>query len=266
MQLAAALSGPGSEQSPVKDEVPEEKSDVPADEAVKTMPEMKPESVSPVQGTTVATLRYRWSKTVPTSSSEIAFIRSDSENEPIPLTWTESSVCFYSKEMSVPCGNFSGKLVIDGCGFPVEDLIVKHYTFEVDLFIREDIIEDDVGVNETLLEEEKEEPLEFDILLNKIDTYDDINTNFATYSKMDAGTDGIHASNKYEELIRQQITDKMIDDVEQTEKNGRRTPIGDLSTEPFFDGGQTPKVSESVHGSLGQALQMEGLQSPHDGI
>lgn len=79
---------------------------------------------------------------------------------------------------------------------------------------------------------------------------------------MDTDADGIHASTKYEDLIRQQMTGKMMDEVERTEKNGRRTPIGDLSIEPFFDGGQMPKTSESLHGSLGQALQMEGLHSP----
>ena len=59
------------------------------------------------------------------------------EIEPIKLEWSESSKCFYSDEFKVPTGKYVGNLVIDGVFYPVEDIVVKHYTFEVDLYLKD---------------------------------------------------------------------------------------------------------------------------------
>ena len=59
------------------------------------------------------------------------------EIEPIKLEWTESSKCFYSDELKLPTGKYVGNLVIDGVFYPVEDIVVKHYTFEVDLYLKD---------------------------------------------------------------------------------------------------------------------------------
>ena len=59
------------------------------------------------------------------------------EIEPIKLEWTESSKCFYSDEFKLPTGKYVGNLVIDGVFYPVEDIVVKHYTFEVDLYLKD---------------------------------------------------------------------------------------------------------------------------------
>ena len=59
------------------------------------------------------------------------------EIEPIKLVWTENSKCFYSEEFKIPTGKYVGNLVIDGVFYPVEDITVKHYTFEVDLYLKD---------------------------------------------------------------------------------------------------------------------------------
>ena len=59
------------------------------------------------------------------------------EVEPIKLSWTENSKCFYSEEFKIPTGKYVGNLVIDGVFYPVEDIVVKHYTFEVDLYLKD---------------------------------------------------------------------------------------------------------------------------------
>ena len=59
------------------------------------------------------------------------------EIEPIKLSWTENSKCFYSEEFKIPTGKYVGNLVIDGVFYPVEDIVVKHYTFEVDLYLKD---------------------------------------------------------------------------------------------------------------------------------
>lgn len=57
--------------------------------------------------------------------------------EPIKLEWTEGSGCFFSDELKVPVGSFSGHLVVDGTFYPVEEIDIKHYTFEVDLYLKD---------------------------------------------------------------------------------------------------------------------------------
>ena len=59
------------------------------------------------------------------------------EIEPVKLVWTENSKCFYSEEFKIPTGKYVGNLVVDGVFYPVEDITVKHYTFEVDLYLKD---------------------------------------------------------------------------------------------------------------------------------
>ena len=49
----------------------------------------------------------------------------------------ESTECYYSEEMEVPCGVYKGNIVVDGRTYPVDEVSIKHYTFEVDLYIKE---------------------------------------------------------------------------------------------------------------------------------
>lgn len=65
------------------------------------------------------------------------YLLSLQEIEPIKLVWAESSKCFYSDEFKIPTGKYVGNLVIDGVFYPVEDITVKHYTFEVDLYLKD---------------------------------------------------------------------------------------------------------------------------------
>lgn len=39
--------------------------------------------------------------------------------------------------MKIPVGAFAGHLVADGTFYPVEEIDVKHYTFEVDLYLKD---------------------------------------------------------------------------------------------------------------------------------
>jgi len=57
--------------------------------------------------------------------------------EPVKLSWDGSSKCFYSAEVKIPVGTYIGNLVVDGTFYPVEDVSVKHYTFEVDLYLKD---------------------------------------------------------------------------------------------------------------------------------
>lgn len=59
------------------------------------------------------------------------------EIEPVKLVWTDNSKCFYSEEFKIPTGKYVGNLVVDGVFYPVEDITVKHYTFEVDLYLKD---------------------------------------------------------------------------------------------------------------------------------
>jgi hypothetical protein len=39
--------------------------------------------------------------------------------------------------MEIPTGVYKGTLVVDQKPYPVEEVTVKHYTFEADLYIKE---------------------------------------------------------------------------------------------------------------------------------
>ncbi|KAL4232735.1 hypothetical protein ACF0H5_007423 [Mactra antiquata] len=85
-----------------------------------------------------ASCKYRWEKSIITESRSVVFVTlNKKEIEPIKLNWNESCRCFYSDEVKVPVGVYVGNLVVDGQFYPVEDIAVKHYTFEVDLYLKD---------------------------------------------------------------------------------------------------------------------------------
>ena len=53
------------------------------------------------------------------------------------LTWSDASECYFSQEYDIPTGIYRGNLVVDGQTYPVEDITIKHYTFEADLYVKE---------------------------------------------------------------------------------------------------------------------------------
>ena len=59
------------------------------------------------------------------------------QEEAIRLTYDEPSESFFSSELEVATGVYRGNLVIDGNTYPIEDVIIKHYTFEADIYIKD---------------------------------------------------------------------------------------------------------------------------------
>ncbi|XP_033740068.1 LOW QUALITY PROTEIN: uncharacterized protein LOC117327264 [Pecten maximus] len=209
-----------------------------------------------------ATCRYRWAKNLETSSLTIMFFSSLKMEEPVKLTWTEGSECFYSEEYEIPCGVYKGNLVVDGRTYPVEDITVKHYTFEVDLYVKDDVIDDEGEPDRPVSSPFKSDDV--------VDAYRDVNTDNSQYRGSDSRSDPvIHISNKYQELIRQQLTmTQSIDNLEMEAKmaaksdgqgegdftsTGRQSPLGDNATESFQDGGSNiynNDQMDAIKGSL----------------
>ncbi|XP_046553902.1 uncharacterized protein LOC124263354 isoform X3 [Haliotis rubra] len=232
------------------------------------------EELPAMESRPAAVCRYRWSKTVPTTSAEVIFFSSNKPNEPVVLSWNDAQAVFYSVEMQVPSGDFHGNLVVEGATYPVEDHDVRPYTFEVDLYIKDDIIEDVVKANETQLVEAK---FQEHLQAKHIDTYRDINTDLAGLPKMDGGAEnGIHVTSKYEDLVRQQMLHKesldtsLEHEVNMTLKselsnslNGsvRHTPIGDVATEHYVDNEDTVLSNHSNHGSVHGSSQGSARQT-----
>ncbi|XP_067674007.1 uncharacterized protein [Haliotis asinina] len=233
------------------------------------------EELPAMENRPAAVCRYRWAKTVPTTSAEVIFFSSNKPNEPVVLSWNDAQAVFYSVEMQVPSGDFHGNLVVEGTTYPVEDHNVRPYTFEIDLYIKDDIIEDVVKANETQLVEEK---FQEHLQAKHIDTYRDINTDLAGLPKMDSGAEnGIHVTSKYEDLVRQQMLHKetldtsLEHEVNMTLKselsnslNGsvRHTPIGDVATEQYVDNEDTVLSNHSNHGSVHGSSHGSARQTP----
>ena len=51
------------------------------------------------------------------------------------LAWCQEKQSYESDELVVPCGVYSCKLAADGTTYCLEQVDVKFYTFEVDLYI-----------------------------------------------------------------------------------------------------------------------------------
>ncbi|XP_071136007.1 putative leucine-rich repeat-containing protein DDB_G0290503 isoform X2 [Mytilus edulis] len=166
-----------------------------------------------------ANLRFRWAKTIPVSSNEIIFFSSHKMEEPLKLTWSEGADCYYSKDLEVPTGMYKGTLVIDEKSYPIDEVTVKHYTFEADLYVKDDIIEDNFSA-------EREKTVE------DVDTYSDTN-------KSSNDQTGLHYTGKIEDIIRQQmhsVSPEQEFTVKSDHGSGRHTPIGDVGFETYQDG------------------------------
>ncbi|VDI30368.1 Hypothetical predicted protein [Mytilus galloprovincialis] len=166
-----------------------------------------------------ANLRFRWAKTIPVSSNEIIFFSSHKMEEPLKLTWSEGADCYYSKDLEVPTGMYKGTLVIDEKSYPIDEVTVKHYTFEADLYVKDDIIEDNFSA-----EREK--------------TVEDVNT-YSNPNKSSNDQTGLHYTGKIEDIIRQQmhsVSPEQEFTVKSDHGSGRHTPIGDVGFETYQDG------------------------------
>ena len=69
--------------------------------------------------------------------TNINFLYNFFQEQPLKLTWSEAADCYYSQDMEIPTGVYKGTLVVDQKPYPVEEVTVKHYTFEADLYIKE---------------------------------------------------------------------------------------------------------------------------------
>ncbi|GFN84669.1 Cap-gly domain-containing linker protein 3 [Plakobranchus ocellatus] len=128
-----------STQEVTKDQSPPRVSqDRPGDKAetVSTAP-----TVDSTMSSSTALCKYRWAKAISTDSVDVGFYPSYAPTEPILLSWDPAFKAYLSPEMRIECGSYHGVLTVDGKPLPVEDFLVKSYTFEVDLFIKEDILE-----------------------------------------------------------------------------------------------------------------------------
>ena len=59
------------------------------------------------------------------------------QKEPVFLHWSPQVEAYFSEELHVPCGDFTGHVIVEGKTYPVEAFSVRSYTFEVDLFLKE---------------------------------------------------------------------------------------------------------------------------------
>ncbi|XP_060589378.1 microtubule-associated protein futsch-like isoform X3 [Ruditapes philippinarum] len=212
-----------------------------------------------------ASCRYRWEKSILTQSPSVVFVTlNNKEVEPIKLEWSESSRCFYSEEIKIPVGVYIGNLVVDGTFYPVEDIVMKHYTFEVDLYLKDDILEDEgqssgVVKAEEFIKQKQQGSSQEPEKLNRDFTYTPNRASGYTYSSarsnMDAETTdqaipegSINATSKYQELLRSQMTqnkgalnDNDLDSgvpskTDFTDLGGRRTPVGEDGDKQYQDG------------------------------
>ncbi|XP_048768039.2 microtubule-associated protein futsch-like isoform X5 [Ostrea edulis] len=197
-----------------------------------------------------ATCRYRWAKTLRTNSQDVVFFPSYKMEEPIKLTWNESSECFFSPELEVTTGIYRGNLVIDGNTYPIEDVTIKHYTFEADIYVREAILKEvhqkylsEDEVSKSLIPEEDEVR---DICQEQTgDTYQEINSEQETMERSQESP--LNLSSKFENLVKKQISQESKDDESNARSSaGRRTPIGDVASEPFHDGRENGFVDDVV--------------------
>ncbi|KAK3097330.1 hypothetical protein FSP39_008732 [Pinctada imbricata] len=217
-----------------------------------------------------ANFRYRWAKTVRTESNYVVFFSTYKMEEPIKLTWSEACECYYSQEYDIPTGVYRGNLVIDGQTYPVEDLTIKHYTFEADLYVKEDLAEDEAIPKQTT---DATISVDVDTQGSSVDPPERFGANLRDSVDIGDVDGGIHKSSKYEELVKKQLSqsNSLESDMNRSnldkpeyEISGRRSPIGDVATEPFQDGGDSMMYRESLgdrplsRGSLGERPMSKG--------
>ncbi|KAK0047471.1 centrosome-associated protein 350-like isoform X1 [Biomphalaria pfeifferi] len=164
-----------------------------------------------------ALCKYRWSKTINTKSSEVGFYSSLATGEAVSLKWDENSQAYYSDNVRITCGDHQGSLVVDGNIYPVEEFSVKSYTFEVDLYMKDDVLNENViNVDRKL------------ITGNSPSLISNQETNSNT---------------KYEDLVWQHLggRDKMNSTVDGMEPQPylssmkRDSPIGDVDSGKFYE-------------------------------
>ncbi|XP_052244904.1 uncharacterized protein LOC127854035 isoform X3 [Dreissena polymorpha] len=220
--------------------------------------------VSPTLG--FASCRYRWEKTIYTQEDKVCFVTLNNRNiEPIRLNWSDSAKCYMSDEVNVPVGAYVGNLIIDGTFYPVEDVTIKHYTFEVDLYLKDDILEDEtknsgVAKAEQFLRGQQRPSSPQHSTYPQTRATNSHPTYPQARARMDMAAgepdveleNSLHLSNKYEDLVRSQInlTDgTMSGNESDTESKGRRsdfpdvdgrgTPVGADSAKLYQDGDDT---------------------------
>ncbi|KAL8603408.1 hypothetical protein ACOMHN_004259 [Nucella lapillus] len=223
-----------------------------------------------------ASCKYRWGKVVPTSSKRIIFFCSAHPKEPVFLHWSSQHEAYYSEEATVVCGDYAGHVIVEGKTFPVEPFTVRSYTFEVDLFLREDVIEDEVATNNSVTEELKfQQQQQQKQQQGPVDTYRDINSLAFTISpvKMEENgsavdDSGIRHTNKYEDLLRLQLQHKdsldaslenelasqKTDQLAGGSGSKRLTPVGDIDKEPFQDGYTSLPINVGDSGAFDSSL------------
>lgn len=89
-----------------------------------------------------AMCKFHWQNTLSIDIQHVV-LHSSYSKEPIELTreLTQELTQFYSKELQVPCGYHSGFLLVDNKKHDLEDIQVKNYMFEIDLYIKDDVID-----------------------------------------------------------------------------------------------------------------------------
>eukprot|EP00105_Crassostrea_gigas_P023634 XP_011443547.1 PREDICTED: uncharacterized protein LOC105339627 isoform X3 [Crassostrea gigas] len=227
------------------------------DQSQDNMPGREDEVLSP--SLQKATCRYRWGKTIRTNSRDVVFFPSYKMEEPIKLIWDEPSESFFSPELEVATGVYRGNLVIDGDTYPIEDVVIKHYTFEADIYIkdailkevhRKYILEDELPVDQNLNQFEDEVR---DTEENRTEEDTNQERHAENQEEMDLSPESsLNLSSKFEELVKKQISNESKE-LDTHNPGGRRTPIGDVASEPFQDGGGNrfvDDVVESPHSSM----------------
>ncbi|XP_070189188.1 serine-rich adhesin for platelets-like isoform X2 [Littorina saxatilis] len=200
-----------------------------------------------------ASCKYRWGRVVETNAQRVIFFNSAFPKDPVFLHWSPDMEAYFSGEMQVVCGDYSGHVLVEGKTYPVEGFSVRSYTFEVDLFLKDDVIEDEVANSNSQAQELKYQQQQQQ---GPVDTYRDITSSALTpSSKMaenaEVDDSGIHHNTKYEDLLRQQLQHKdslnvsLENEVALSQKSDpsasgsgskRLTPVGDIDKEPFQDG------------------------------
>ncbi|XP_059166234.1 uncharacterized protein LOC131948637 isoform X2 [Physella acuta] len=135
--------------------------------------------------TPTALCKYRWSQPRSSPGRDVRFYPSYAMSEPIVLTLDENANAFFSENIRLNCGDYHGNITVDGKSFPVEEFSVRSYTFEIDLFMKED-------VEDELISKQPSSP----------------------QSQSLAKTPEPHDSKRpstFEELVRHQLTDKFND-------------------------------------------------------
>ncbi|XP_041350917.1 uncharacterized protein LOC121369903 [Gigantopelta aegis] len=234
--------------------------DSPVDQSeLRSSPIMETESRPP------ASCKFRYAKTIPTDTSSVIFYTSYNPKEPIVLTWSDAAAAYLSQEMTVDCGDFHGNVLISGKTHPVEEFSVRSYTFEIDLYLSDDVIEDEVGANETQAQEEE---FQRSLQPQGVDTFRDINSDLAALGKMDStSSNSIHLSSKYEDLVRQQLSHKEslstsleneLDSIHHSASSSKRqTPIGDIVQEHE----SIPRPDHSSHSSARHTPQRDVVET-----